>query len=77
MTKDEVIEVSVKATRTVWLAAVAFAGLGFILHFLMKHVELRTELETEYGLDEKRKEDGEKKMEDGSVEDAKVMDKET
>ena len=71
------IEVYVKAFETVWLAAVAFAGPGFILPFMMKHVELRTELETEYGLDDKRKEDGGKKMEDGDVEDAKVMDKET
>lgn len=74
-TRDEVIEVYVKAFRTVWLAAIAFAGLGFLLPFVMKHVELRTELETEYGLDKKGKEDEEKKLEDGEVDDDKVREK--
>jgi EmrB/QacA subfamily drug resistance transporter len=50
--RREVVDVYVKALRAVWLAAVAFAVFSFLMVFVMKHVELRKELNTEFGLDE-------------------------
>jgi hypothetical protein len=50
--REEVISVYVAALQTVWQVAVAFAGLGFLLVFGEKQVELRKELQTEFGLDE-------------------------
>ena len=51
-TKGEVIGIYVDALRTVWQVAIAFSCLGFLLVFIEKHVELRKQLETEYGLKE-------------------------
>ena len=51
-TRIEVVGVYVSALRTVWQVAIAFACLGFFCVFVEKHVELRRELHTEYGLDE-------------------------
>ncbi|KAF2729059.1 MFS general substrate transporter [Polyplosphaeria fusca] len=54
-TRDEVIKVYVHALRAQWLAGAAFAIFSFLLVFLEKHVELRKELDTEFGLDEGEK----------------------
>jgi len=51
-TRGEVESVYVYALQTVWQVAIAFSLLGFLLVFGEKHVELRTELQTEFGLDE-------------------------
>ena len=51
-TRGEVESVYVCALQTVWQVAIAFSLLGFLLVFGEKHVELRTELQTEFGLDE-------------------------
>ena len=37
----------------IWHVAIAFPLLGFLLVFVEKHITLRTELETEYGIDAK------------------------
>jgi MFS family permease len=51
-TRHEVIRVYVHALRAQWLAGAAFAIFSFLLVFFEKHVELRKELDTEFGLDE-------------------------
>ena len=52
--KNEVIAVYVVALQRVWQITIAFSCLGFFLVFVEKHVELRKELNTEYGLEEKQ-----------------------
>lgn len=56
-TKSEVVSVYVDALRTVWQIAIAFSCLGFLCVFIEKHVELRKELDTEYGLKRKKEEE--------------------
>jgi MFS family permease len=51
-TRQEVVRVYVHALRAQWLAGAAFAIISFLLVFVEKHVELRKELDTEFGLDE-------------------------
>lgn len=53
--REQVVRVFTKAMEAVWQAAAAFAALGFWGVWVEKHVELRTELQTEYGIDEKKK----------------------
>ena len=52
-TRGEVIQVYVAALRTVWLTMVGMAGIGFFCVFIMKHVDLRKETDTEFGLADK------------------------
>ncbi|KAF0325289.1 multidrug resistance protein fnx1 [Colletotrichum asianum] len=52
-TKDQIIEVFTEALRKVFLIALSFAGLAFLLSFLEQEVKLRKELETEFGLEER------------------------
>jgi MFS family permease len=49
---SEVRSVYTDAIRTTWQVALGFALLGFVVVVLERHVALRTELETEFGLDE-------------------------
>ena len=46
-----------------WRMSVIFAGLAFFFTFLEKQLHMRTELDTEFGLDEGKK--GEKDAESG------------
>ncbi|GFN17093.1 hypothetical protein AtubIFM56815_004911 [Aspergillus tubingensis] len=48
-----IIEAYTGAMQRVWQISVVFAGLGFIIAWLEKEVELRTTLESEFGLKEK------------------------
>lgn len=57
--RDQVLEVYRLALKTVWEVAMAFALVGFVACFAMRHIELRTEVETEFGLEEKKKDDEE------------------
>jgi hypothetical protein len=54
-TRHQVVDVYVKALRVVWLTVAAVSCLGFICVSLEKHVELRKEHHTEYGLAEETK----------------------
>lgn len=56
-TRHEVVEVFAGALRFVWLIGIAFAGIGFLLVFIEKEVELRNELNTEFGIEERKKDD--------------------
>ena len=58
--RDEVIGVFIRALRTVWLVAIAFAGVGFLATFVEKEVLLREKLNTDFGMEEKRKIDADK-----------------
>lgn len=49
-TKGEVIEVYLQALRAVWIGAAAFGATGFAAVLVEKHVPLRTELVTKFGL---------------------------
>lgn len=51
-TRDQVVDVYVIALQRVWQVAIAFSCLGFLLVFLEMHVELRKELNTDFGLQE-------------------------
>lgn len=64
VTRDQVVEVFTLALRTTWLVSIAFSALAFLLVFVEKEIVLRTELETEFGLqqDDKKKPD----VEDGA-----------
>ncbi|KAI1111522.1 major facilitator superfamily domain-containing protein [Nemania sp. NC0429] len=48
--RAEVIHIYVEAMRIVWLVFVGVSSLGFLVTFLEKHVELRTENTSEFGL---------------------------
>ncbi|TGO61260.1 hypothetical protein BOTNAR_0131g00060 [Botryotinia narcissicola] len=50
--KERVIGVYIDALKTVWQVSIAFACIGFLSVFAEKHLELRKELDTEYGIDE-------------------------
>jgi hypothetical protein len=53
--QDEVVGVFSQALRTVWLVGIPFCGLGFLFTFLEKEIKLRDELETEFGIEEDKK----------------------
>ena len=60
--RAEVLSVYTQALKPVWEVAIGFSLLGFLIVYIAKQVELRTELQTEYGLDE-----GEKRPEEPNV----------
>jgi hypothetical protein len=51
-TRLQIIEAFVDALKYVWWVSAAFSGIAFLLVFLEKDIPLRTELHTEYGLEE-------------------------
>ncbi|KAI9783033.1 MAG: hypothetical protein M1816_001610 [Peltula sp. TS41687] len=51
----EIVSVYIAALKTVWHVVIAFALLGLAATFIEKHVELKTSLETEFGLGNDRK----------------------
>ena len=53
--KPEVIGVYVDALRVVWEVILAFACFGFFVVFAEKHIELRKNLDTEFGLKDNEK----------------------
>ncbi|KAL1965846.1 hypothetical protein VTN77DRAFT_5167 [Rasamsonia byssochlamydoides] len=54
-TQQEVRTLFTDALRLVWQIGIVFAGVAFLLVFFEKEIPLRTELETEYGLEDKNK----------------------
>ncbi|KAI1169514.1 major facilitator superfamily domain-containing protein [Nemania sp. FL0916] len=51
-TKSQVIHVYVLATRVVWLVFAGISVVGFLSTFLEKHIDLKKEHTTEFGLEE-------------------------
>ncbi|KAK4163958.1 putative MFS-type transporter YusP [Cladorrhinum sp. PSN259] len=55
---EQTLDVYSDAMRILWLAGLGFALFGFLLVFLEKHVDMRVTLETEFGLEERPKREG-------------------
>lgn len=53
--RSQVISVFADSLQRAWLVVLAFPALAFILVFVMEKVELRTQLDTAYGLDQSDK----------------------
>ncbi|CAI6337016.1 unnamed protein product [Periconia digitata] len=53
-TLAEVVSVYTDTLRTLWYAAIAIAGIGFLAVFCEKSLALRETLETEYGLEQEK-----------------------
>ena len=53
--RGQIIGVYTDSLRLVWQISIVFSGVAFFVVFLEKQVKLRTELDTEYGLQEKEK----------------------
>ncbi|KAF2675643.1 MFS general substrate transporter [Lentithecium fluviatile CBS 122367] len=51
--RGEVISVYTGALKSVWQASIGFAVFSFALVFVEKHVSMRTELDTKFGLEDK------------------------
>ncbi|KAI0395439.1 major facilitator superfamily domain-containing protein [Xylariaceae sp. FL0594] len=64
---EQTLEVYRQALRVVWFVGLAFALLGFVLVFAEKHVDMRTELETDFGLERSQQEDETKSAPTGQV----------
>lgn len=56
--RDRIVSVYADSLKLMWEVAVAMSGLGFSLVFVEKQVELRTNMETEFGLQEKENSTG-------------------
>ena len=54
--RGEIVEVYTQALRKTYVIGVAFGGFAFLLSLLEREATLRTELETEFGLEERKKE---------------------
>ncbi|EGR48428.1 uncharacterized protein TRIREDRAFT_62171 [Trichoderma reesei QM6a] len=52
--RAEVVQVFTGAMRTVWLVGIAFAALGFLVSFIAKEIELRKELNNDFGVEDKK-----------------------
>ncbi|KAI1460039.1 MFS general substrate transporter [Annulohypoxylon moriforme] len=52
--RDRVIDVYARSLQLTWQVSLGFALLGLLLCFLEKEIVLRTNLETEFGLEEKK-----------------------
>ncbi|KAF2179248.1 MFS general substrate transporter [Zopfia rhizophila CBS 207.26] len=53
--QKQVIAVFNAGLKPVWQAGIAFCLAGFVLTFVEKHVKMRTQLETDYGLETEKK----------------------
>jgi MFS family permease len=56
--QDQVVETYLGALRVVWIVGVALAGSGLLVVLAEKHIPLRQELSTQYGLEMKAEKDG-------------------
>ncbi|KAL6887587.1 MFS general substrate transporter [Trichoderma longibrachiatum] len=52
--RAEVVLVFTGAMRTVWLVGIAFAALGFLVSFIAKEIELRKDLNNDFGVEDKK-----------------------
>ncbi|KAF3406978.1 hypothetical protein DPV78_001432 [Talaromyces pinophilus] len=50
-TKDQLIGVYTESLKRVWEIAIVFSGVAFLLVFIEKEIKLRTELDTDFGLE--------------------------
>ncbi len=52
--REQIISVYVDSLKLLWQISILFSGIAFLLVFLEKQIKLRKELDTEYGLEEKK-----------------------
>ncbi|KAI1176371.1 multidrug resistance protein fnx1 [Nemania sp. FL0916] len=57
--KQEIVSVYVDSLKFIWYISVVFSGLSFFIVFLEKQIKMRTELDTEYGITDEKKNDSE------------------
>lgn len=55
--REQTVKVYAQAMKTVWQVAATFSAVAFFMVFLEKHVVLRTELNTAFGIEKKKNED--------------------
>lgn len=48
----QIQELYVTSLQLVWQVSIAFCGVGFLLAFLVRHLKLRDQLNTDYGMEE-------------------------
>jgi MFS family permease len=65
--RAQVISVYVKSLNVIWQVGIALSLLSFLLVFLERHIALRTELETSYGLDEEKTQTSKKDNNDKAI----------
>ncbi|OTA99466.1 hypothetical protein M426DRAFT_76362 [Hypoxylon sp. CI-4A] len=53
--RDRVIDIYARSLQLIWQVSLGFALLGFLLCFVEKEIALRTNLETEFGLEREKK----------------------
>lgn len=58
VTRPVVVGIYVDALKVVWYASIAFAVIGLPVCFFVKGIDLSSELETEFGMQEKKKGSG-------------------
>lgn len=51
--KAQVVGVFSESLKRVWYLSILFSGVSFLLVFIEKEIKMRTELETEFGIEEK------------------------
>ena len=52
--RNQIVGVYIDSLKLVWQVLIVFSGVSFLLVLLEKQVKLRTELDTEYRLEEKK-----------------------
>jgi hypothetical protein len=65
-TRAQVVSVFSESLKRVWYLSILFSGVSFLLVFIEKEINMRTELETEFGIEEKQK-SKDKDIENGTV----------
>jgi hypothetical protein len=56
--REQTVKVYAPAMKTVWQVAASFSTVAFFMVFLEKDVVLRTELNTAFGIEQKKEEGG-------------------
>jgi hypothetical protein len=51
--RDEIVGVYTDSLKFIWEVAIGIAGMGFLVGFLMKEIELRKTLKTDFGMTKK------------------------
>jgi hypothetical protein len=57
--QNQIIGVYIESLKRVWQIGILFSAVSFLIVFIERETLLRTELETEFGLDKKKAEDEE------------------
>ncbi|KAF2501923.1 MFS general substrate transporter [Lophium mytilinum] len=64
--RQQVVGVFVESLKRTWQVGIAFTGIAFLLTFLEESVELRKDLDTEYGMEDLKEKEKEKRMTDAA-----------